>query len=259
MSGTTPVTVLAIGEDIKVGVHDQVTFLGLTFNVDTIVATVAAGLILIGIALWMRRSITSGVPGKLQLVFETVTDYVDQQVKQTIGNTAPFVVPLAVTLFFFILLANWLELIPLGEHVHAPTADVNLTYAMAILVIVLVHVTGVRRKGIGGYLKTFTHGPKLLVPLHFLQELIKPLTLALRLFGNIFSGGIMIAMIGLFPAYMLWLPNIAWKLFDMFIGVIQAFIFALLTILYFESVATIEQQDEAVLGRPADPSVEQPV
>src|SRR6185437_16068686 len=125
-----------------VGEHDTVTFLGLTFNIDTILATVAAGLILIGLGLYMIRGASSGVPTKLQLVFETVVGYVDQQVKATIGNVAPFLVPLAVTLFFFILIANWLELIPLGEHVHAPTADVNLTYAMAILVIVLVHVTG---------------------------------------------------------------------------------------------------------------------
>jgi F-type H+-transporting ATPase subunit a len=260
MSGMAPVAaVLAIGENIKPGKHDTVQWLGITFNIDTILATVAAGLILIGLGLYMIRGASSGVPTKLQLVFETVTDYVDKQVKATIGDTAPFVVPLAITLFTFILIANWLELIPLGEHVHAPTADVNLTYAMAILVIVLVHVTGFRRKGFRGYLSTFTHGPKVLVPLHFLQELIKPLTLALRLFGNIFSGGIMIAMIGLFPAWLLWAPNIVWKLFDLFIGLIQAFIFALLTILYFESVATIEHQDEAAVGRPADPSVRQPV
>jgi F-type H+-transporting ATPase subunit a len=65
---------------------------------------------------------------------------------------------------------------------------------------------------------------------------VRPVTLALRLFGNIFSGVIMVSLIALFPAFILWLPNVIWKLFEMFIGLIQAFIFALLTILYFSSV-----------------------
>ena len=73
----------------------------------------------------------------------------------------------------------------------------------------------------------------MLLPLNILEELIKPITLALRLFGNIFAGGIMLALIGLIPLYALWAPNILWKAFDMIIGVIQAFIFALLTVLYF--------------------------
>ena len=70
---------------------------------------------------------------------------------------------------------------------------------------------------------------------------MKPITLALRLFGNIFSGVIMVSLIALFPAYILWAPDIIWKLFDMFIGLIQAFIFALLTVLYFGSVAPAEE------------------
>jgi F-type H+-transporting ATPase subunit a len=73
----------------------------------------------------------------------------------------------------------------------------------------------------------------ILTPINVLEELIKPFTLALRLFGNIFAGTVMLLIFTLLPAYILWLPNIGWKLFDIFIGLIQAFIFALLTILYF--------------------------
>jgi F-type H+-transporting ATPase subunit a len=76
-----------------------------------------------------------------------------------------------------------------------------------------------------------------MAPLTILEELIKPFTLALRLFGNIFAGGIMISLIGLMPIYVRWLPSTMWQLFDMFIGLIQAFIFALLTILYFGMAA----------------------
>jgi F-type H+-transporting ATPase subunit a len=84
-----------------------------------------------------------------------------------------------------------------------------------------------------GYFKHFAEPFPVLLPLNILEELVKPITLALRLFGNIFAGGIMIALIGLMPVYIFWAPEVLWKLFGMFIGAIQAFIFALLTILYF--------------------------
>jgi F-type H+-transporting ATPase subunit a len=158
------------------------------------------------------------------------------------------VVTYAVALFFFILVANWLELIPSQptDKLHllpAPTSDTNLTYAMAFLVIGGVWTYGVRQKGLRGYLKHFLEPYPILLPLNVLEELIKPITLALRLFGNIFAGSIMLALIG---GLITWkvggIPvggvlggifNVIWKLFDMFIGAIQAFIFSLLTVLYF--------------------------
>jgi F-type H+-transporting ATPase subunit a len=80
-----------------------------------------------------------------------------------------------------------------------------------------------------------------MLPINIIEELAKPLTLALRLFGNIFSGVIMVSLIALFPAAILWAPNVLWKLFDAFIGLIQAFIFGLLTIIYFASVRPAEE------------------
>ena len=109
--------------------------------------------------------------------------------------------PLAVALFFFILIANWIEVIPteLNKHVHllpSPTADTNLTYAMAfIAMIVGVWTYGIRQKGSKGYFKHFLEPFPCLLPLNILEELVKPITLALRLFGNIFAGGIMLALI----------------------------------------------------------------
>src|SRR4029078_4047961 len=91
----------------------------------------------------------------------------------------------------------------------------------------------IRNSGLRNYARHFVEPFPILLPLNVLEELIKPLTLALRLFGNIFAGGIMLALIGLLPFYALWAPNLLWKLFDMAIGGIQAFIFALLTVLYF--------------------------
>ena len=92
---------------------------------------------------------------------------------------------------------------------------------------------GIRQKGLKGYLKHFFEPFPVMFPLNLLEELIKPITLALRLFGNIFAGGIMLALIGLMPFYIAWAPNLLWKAFGGAIAVIQAFIFALLTVLYF--------------------------
>ena len=112
-------------------------------------------------------------------------------------------------------------------------ADANTTYALAVLVILWVHVASIRRNGVGSYLGHYTKPNPGLLPLNILEELVKPVSLSLRLFGNIFAGGIMISIIALLPSYLLWLPHGLWTLFDMFVGVIQAVIFTLLTITYF--------------------------
>ena len=239
-----PPSAVAVGT-IPIGEHITFQLFGLTFNFDTILGTVIAGAVVVGLGLLMRRRLTAKVPNGLQLVWETVTDTVQGQVENTLGlKTAPFVVPLAITLFMFILIANWLALIPTGhdpEWVPPPASDVNLTYALALLVIVALHVTGVRKKGFFGYYHHLTQPHWVMFPINLIEEIARPITLALRLFGNIFSGVIMVSLIGLFPAFILWAPNIIWKLFDLFIGVIQAFIFALLTILYFGSAAPAEE------------------
>jgi F-type H+-transporting ATPase subunit a len=164
-----------------------------------------------------------------------------------------------VALFFFILICNWIELIPteLNSHVHllpSPTADTNLTYAMAIMAMVGVWIFGIRSKGLVGYLKHFLEPYPILLPLNIIEELVKPLTLALRLFGNIFAGGIMISLIAvLLPKWVNWLPNIIWKLFDtLFLGAIQAFIFALLTVLYFGLAGAGHDEEEHGSKTPAD-------
>lgn len=231
--------------NVKVGEHHDWHIFGVTLHGDTITATLIAGAIIIILGLLLRRSVNARKPGKLQLFWETVVDQVEDQVDSTMGlRTSPFVVPLAITLFLFILIANWLAIIPSPgdpEYLIPPASDVNLTYAMALLVIVGMHVIGIRKRGFRDYYHHLFQPYKVLFPLNLIEELVKPLTLALRLFGNIFAGVIMVALIALFPAWLLWLPNVAWKLFDMFIGAIQAFIFGLLTIIYFASVRPAEE------------------
>jgi F-type H+-transporting ATPase subunit a len=234
--------------DVEIGKHVtrplDAGFWG--FNLDTIWTTaIAGGLVLIlGLAAraYLTRDPEDHVPSKLQLFWETIVDQVNKQVADNLGKVHPYVAPLAISLFFFILFANWLELLPteINHKLHltpAPTADTNLTYALALITMGSVWVYGIRSQGARGYFGHFFANGPLLAPLNIIEELIKPVTLALRLFGNIFAGGIMLSLIALLPAYVLWAPNAIWKLFDMAIGGIQAFIFALLTVLYFSMAA----------------------
>jgi len=231
-SGTGAPRFVAAGvEDI--GTHPEWHIAGIVFNRDTVVSTLVAGAIVVLFGVLIARRATSGVPSGAQLVWETVVGAIDDQVESAIGRrVAPFVVPLATALFFFILIANWLELVPTHELVTSPTADVNLTFALALVVIVLMHATGLRKRGFKNYVGHFFK-PAYLAPINLIEEVAKPVTLALRLFGNIFASGVMLALFSLMPFFVLWLPEALWKLFSAGIGVIQAFIFALLTILYF--------------------------
>jgi F-type H+-transporting ATPase subunit a len=228
---------------ITVGDHITFKLFGITFNGDTLWTSGGAALIILALGFYMRATVTDGVPSKLQLFFETIVDAVNKQVEESMGiKVAPFVVPLAVTLFLFILLCNWIGLIPSGhpEKLPAPTADINLTLAMAFAVIVPMHIVSIRRRGPAAYIKHFFQPYPIMFPINLIEELVKPFTLALRLFGNLISGAIMVALLALLPFYALWVPQGAWKLIDMAVGVIQAFIFALLTILYFAFATTTD-------------------
>ncbi len=222
---------------VEVGQHITRKVLGLTVDVDIVGSTVIAGLIVIGLGLWMRHKATSGVPGRLQLFWETVVSQVEELADSTIGPGGRKVVPLAVALFLLILVANFIEIVPTGATrslLPAPTEDVNLPYAMALTVFILVQIAGVRARGIRGYFGHFLKPYKAIAPLNLLEELTKPITLSLRLFGNMFASGLMLTLIAvLMPVYVVPFGDIIWKLFETFIWFIQAFIFALLTVVYF--------------------------
>lgn len=243
-----------LAADINVGEHVQRKLFGFTVDVDTLWATGAAMVVVIVLGLYLRSRATAGVPGKLQLVWEMGVSAVSKQVQGSIGPRGMAVVPLAVTLFVFILVANWFEALGIGspiEWLPAPTGDINLTLALAFIVIVPVHIASIRSRGPVGYVKHYVAQPfpKLLFPLNAfingVEEIAKPITLALRLFGNLLSGGLMLALIAALAVWnishvpigdVLTLAlNPLWKVFDLAIGAIQAFIFALLTILYFDT------------------------
>jgi F-type H+-transporting ATPase subunit a len=237
---------------IEVGHHETANWFGLTVNTDTVYATAIAAVIVLALAFFLRAKVTStGVPGGVQLFWEAITTQLRDQIESAIGmKIAPFVLPLAVTLFVFILSANWLSVLPVQYTSHGathellkpPASDINFVLALALFVFVCYHAAGIWRRGPGGHVVKLLKGHvTLLAPINLVEELAKPISLSLRLFGNIFAGGILVALIALFPPYILWLPNAIWKSFDLFVGAIQAFIFALLTILYFSQSMELDE------------------
>ncbi|MFI5282796.1 MAG: F0F1 ATP synthase subunit A [Candidatus Dormibacterales bacterium] len=225
------------------------------FNYDSLISSGVAVALTLGIAFWLRSKLKTGEPSRVQAVFEWGYDQLRALIKSNVSDDALFIIPLALTLFLYILIGNWFELLPLGfvPVLHGANADLNQTLAMGLIVIVVVQWYSIKVLGLGGYFKRFTKPFELplparivFIPLNILEELVKPVTLSLRLFGNIFAGGVMIGLIagfgtlalpavGTVPGTLVGAVLLAvWKAFDViFIGFIQAFIFMLLTVIYF--------------------------
>ena len=226
-----------------------------TSNYDSVISSLIAVILTIAIGFWVRSKLQEGRPGKVQAIFEWGYDQLRSLVRTNVSDDALFIIPLAMTLFLYILIGNWIEIFPLAIFpiLHGANADLNQTLAMGLIVIIVVQWYSIRVLGIGGYLKRFTKPFELplparivFIPLNILEEAVKPVTLALRLFGNIFAGAVMIGLIAGFASLQLPVVGtvggtiigsillIIWKAFDViFIGFIQAFIFMLLTVIYF--------------------------
>jgi F-type H+-transporting ATPase subunit a len=225
-----------------------------TFNYNSLISSGLAIVITLAIAFWIRSQLRSGTPTKAQAIFEWGYDLLRGLVRENVSEDALFILPLAMTLFLYILIADWLEFFPLGlfPSLHGANADWNQTLAMGIIVFLVVQWYSVRVQGWYGYFRRFTKPFELpilarivFIPLNIIEEAVKPVTLSLRLFGNIFAGGIMIFLIasagfaldkyGPVPHSIISTVLLGiWKAFDvLFIGFIQAFIFMLLTVIYF--------------------------
>ncbi|HVH63577.1 MAG TPA: F0F1 ATP synthase subunit A [Candidatus Dormibacteraeota bacterium] len=228
-----------------------------TFNYDSLISTFIAVVATLAVGFWIRSQLRPGQPTKVQAIVEWGYDLLRSLIKTNVSEDALFIIPLAMTLFLYILVANWIEFLPLGivPDVHGANADLNQTLAMAVIVIVVVEWYSIRVLGLGGFLRRFTKPFELpapvravFIPLNIIEEVTKPVTLAFRLFGNIFAGAAIIGLIvgfanlslpavGTVPGTIIGSVLLAvWKAFDvLFIGFIQAFIFMLLTIVYFSA------------------------
>lgn len=249
---------MIIAAEAPPGTHPTIQVCGnaflCTFNYDTLISGGIAIVLTLALGLGVAYRLGHGKPGRLQMVLELLLGYIRNLTREMVADDAEFITPIAATIFIFILLANWLDFFPLTKPIEPAAADINLTIAMAIAVIVIVQWYSIHVLGIKGYFRRFTKPFELPVfarvvftPLNIIEEVAKPLSLALRLFGNIFGGLVMVYLLTLgFTAFAgsspiqtaispIWvILLVLWKLFDVFlIGTIQAFIFMLLTIIYF--------------------------
>lgn len=220
-----------------------------TLHLDTLIVSGLLGLFaFIGMArLAGKASVTN--PGKMQTLVELVLSFVDQQAKDTYHGRSPLVTPLAITIFIWVFLMNAMDLIPVdfiplllgltGVHYFksVPTTDPNLTFAMSLTVFTIMLVMGVKVKGVGGFLHevfTVPFGAKL-APLNLLfriiEDIAKPISLSLRLFGNMYAGEMVFILIALMGIWQLPLA-LPWALFHILIITLQAFVFMMLTIVY---------------------------
>jgi len=211
-----------------------------TVHVDTIVITwIAMAIVLIAVGL-LARTHPVTVLSKRYSIMELIVSYFSGQVESILGrNGVPFT-PLIISLFLFIFVLNEIGLFPfIGR---SPTADLNTTAALAVLVIVLIQVVGVARKGLGYYkhlvIKPVGLGIPML-PIMIIDELARPVTLAMRLFGNIFAGEILLVVIAVVIVAHLGMLSLLANAapiviygFNMFVGAIQALVFTLLTMAY---------------------------
>ena len=229
-----------------------------TLNLDTIMVSLVCGLVFFMLFLFIAKKVTSGVPSRTQNFVETVVCFVDEQIFETfhIRNNR-YIGSLALTLFCWIFLMNFMDLIPVdllpwaankvGVHYFraVPTTDLNCTFAMSISVLLIITGSSLYLKGPLGYLKDMASHPfpKALffinIPFRIIEELSKTTSLAMRLFGNLYAGELIFILIAITPIYMQWLFGGVWLAFHLFVITLQAFIFMVLTIVYL-SLATQE-------------------
>lgn len=204
---------------------------------NTILSAWIAMAVLVGISIAATRGMKV-VPDRLQNLVEYVVELLLTVCESTMGRRrGRRFFPVVASAFLFILTANWIGLFPgFGDvpWLRSANSDLNVTAAMALVVFVLVQYWAIRSEGIGGYLKEFRD------PFHLVAQLTRPLTLAMRLFGNILAGEIVIASISGLVAFLA--PTVFFGL-EVFVGILQAIIFSMLTMVFL-AIATLHEHHE---------------
>lgn len=201
--------------------------LSLTVNTATILNTwlIMAAVIVLSILATRRMN---RLPNPVQRIAEVYVSSMDKLTRETLETTSRSYVPLVATMFIFLLLGNWLGVIPgLAE----PTKDLNTPLSLGIMGFFITHTAAIREKGIGAYLKEYCQPVFFMAPLNIVGELAKVVSISFRLFGNILGGAIIIAVVS-HMIYSLVLPPFLYVFFSIFVGTIQAFVFTMLTITY---------------------------
>jgi F-type H+-transporting ATPase subunit a len=223
----------------------------LVLNLDTLLVSIGLGILFLWFFYAIARRVESGVPSKLQNFLEFCIESVDGVVKETFHGKSDLIGPLALSVFVWVFLMNFMDLIPVdllprafsifgvGHFKAVPTADPMMTFAMSITVFILLIFYNFKAKGAVGLLKEMLSKPfgwyllPINVAFRLLEEFVKPLSLALRLFGNMFAGELIFILIAaMMPWWIQGIPGGAWAIFHILIITIQAFIFMMLTIVY---------------------------
>jgi F-type H+-transporting ATPase subunit a len=240
------------------------------FHVDSIFFTLLISFFFIFLLSLVARRATSGVPGKFQTAVELLVEFVDDMVKDTFHGKNKFIAPLAITIFCIVFLENFMDILPVDalpaaaklfgvEHLRTvATADLNTTVGMALGVFLLIQWVGITHKGIGTFAGEWFTAPFhadgtalkiVLAPVNFvfriIEEVVKPLSLSMRLFGNMYAGELIFLLIAAFTlgaalnhvsTYFLGIAQfgagVVWTGFHYLIITLQAFIFMVLTIVY---------------------------
>ena len=219
-------------------------------DLDTLGLSIILGLGFIFLFRFVAARMLVQGPGKLQCFIEIVLEFVDKLIKETFHGSSKLIGPLALTIFVWVFLMNCMDLVPVDllpsflswfgiTHFRSvPTADPNITFGLSIPVFFLVMFYSFKVKGLKGFGKEILFKPfgVWLMPINIIfkviEELVKPLSLALRLFGNMFAGELIFILIAIMPWWVQFIPGGIWSIFHLLVIVLQAFIFMMLTIVY---------------------------
>lgn len=242
-------------------------------HLDTMLWSFGLGIIFCALFWFVAKRATSGVPGKLQSAVEMIVEFVDTNVRDSYNGTSKLIAPLALTIFVWIFLMNLMDLMPIDyipvlaqkigaamghdpHHVYfkiVSTTDPNATLGMSFSVFFLIIGYSIKEKGLGGFISELTMHPFsasnpiakiLLFPVNLILELVtliaKPVSLGLRLFGNMYAGELVFVLIALLPFWIQWALSVPWAIFHILIITLQAFIFMMLTIIYLSLASQTE-------------------
>ncbi|WP_043531236.1 F0F1 ATP synthase subunit A [Litchfieldella xinjiangensis] len=223
-------------------------------HLDTMGWSIAMGVLFLALFRKVGKAATTGVPSGWQNVVEWVVEFIEDLTRAAFNGKNAIIAPLAMTLFVWILLMNSLKVLPVDffpalfaklgvDYMKiVPTTDPNATMGMSLSVFALIIYYSFKVKGAGGFAKELSLTPFntwLLAPFNLLLEiiglLVKPLSLGLRLFGNMFAGEVIFILISLLPFWAIWVLDVPWAIFHILVVTLQAFIFTVLTIVYLSA------------------------
>lgn len=205
----------------------------IAFDLVALAVAVGVALVLVGLALWLRRGIPkdpAAPPTRRAALLAVALDMAETQLVGGFARPlARQLLPLVATLFLYVLLCNWASILPI-PYIISPTQDLNITLGLAVMVYLLSHWYAARHKGLGRHLRSYIEPYPFLLPMNLMGDLGRTLSHAFRLFGNVLGGGILTAIATSFIPFIF--PLFLQAFFGLFIGTIQALVFALLASVY---------------------------